>query len=225
MICNVAVADVQYGFNTTGSVSDFLACITESSQEPDGLSDQVYNLDELPKWFVRRYENQLYSGYARICIHRGRANRHSHQIVVPNSTAVQLLSVSSRGISTRRRLYPTTGQNTVLVVRVTSTAGEDPGLSDSLLQGAIFGTGSGAQSVSFVSQYAACSQGKLTMVPYTQTNVVNGIFDIQYSGRISGQNITGTLQTALNNLVIKSLGVKYLSQSADHILYCLPTGM
>jgi hypothetical protein len=196
--------------------------MTENSQEPDGLSNQFYMLDQLPTSFIRRYKKQLYSGNARICIHQGHANRHNHQVVIPNSSAIQLLPANP---DRSRRLYPSTGQNSVLVVRVTTTAGEDPGVSNGLLQGTIFGIGSSAQNATLISQYAACSQGKLTLFPFTGNNVVNGVLNVQYQGNISGNPVTGSIQSALNTLVLQGLGVSSLSQAADHLLFCLPDGM
>ncbi len=226
LICNVAAADVQYGSDNASdplAVDEFLGCMTESSQEPDGLSNQVYALDQLPKAFVRQYKKQLYSGNARICIHQGHINRQKHQIVIPNNTsAIQLLPGMNRR---RRRLYPTMGQNvTVLVVRVTSTAGEDPGLTASELEGSVFGTGPFARNATLLSQYAACSQGKWMLVPASGNSIVNGVLDVQYMGQVAGGDITGQLQSSINQLVLQSVGVQQLSDAANHIFFCLPTG-
>jgi hypothetical protein len=179
----------------------------------------VYLLDELPKVFLRQYNKQLYSGNSRICIHQGRLNRTTSKVVVPSSATIQLLPSA-----TRRRLYPTVGQSTYLVVRVTSTAGEDPGLTAEELEGAIFGTGALAQSVNPVSQYDACSQGKFILSPATGPNITNGIVEVVYNGQINGGNIVGSLQTAINQLVLQATGAKQLSAAADHLLFCLPDG-
>jgi hypothetical protein len=220
LICNVAAGDAQYAKNVTGAVEEFLGCMTESSQEPDGLSDQVYALDQLPKAFVRQYNRQLYSGNSRICIHQGQINRQKHQVVIPSNPTIQFLPGGSR----RRRLYPATGQYTALVVLVTSTAGEDPGLTASQLEGTIFATGPYAQTATLTTQYAACSQNKFTLVPATGNNIVNGVLEVQYQGQVSGGAITGALQSAINQLVIQSVGVKTLAEAANHILFCLPNG-
>lgn len=62
------------------------------------------------------------------------------------------------------------------------------------------------------------------MVPFSGSNVVDGVLNIQYQGQIKGNDITGLLSSALNRLVIQSLGVNDLTQAADHILFCLPNG-
>lgn len=222
LVCDVTVADIQYEVNKTGDVDDFLVCMTAGEQEPDGSSNQVYRLDQLPKSFIRQYRQQLYSGKYKICIPKGRASRVFNQVVIPsNTTEVQLLPPDS---NSHRELVSKTGDHTVLVVRVTSAAGEDPGLTADQLQGSIFGSGPIPQSASLVSQYGACSLGKLTMRPASGNTVINGVIEIQYPGQIAGGNIVGSLQTALLQQTKNQLGISDLSQAATHIMFCLPSG-
>jgi hypothetical protein len=195
--------------------------MTNGEQESDGSSNQVYHLDQLPKTFVKQYEQQLYSGRYRICIPQGRASRVSNQVTVPNNADLQLLPPDD---SNRRHLASKSGNHTVLVVRVTSTAGEDPGLTNEQLQGAFFGTGPTPQTSTLSSQYASCSLNQLTMRPASGNTVVNGIINVHHSGQIAGGNIVGALQAALLQETKNQLGISDLSEAADHIMFCLPGG-
>lgn len=70
LVCQIAMADVQYlddgNASNTAESGEFLSCMTESNGEPDGLANQVYRLDDLPRSFMERYKKELSKGTARI---------------------------------------------------------------------------------------------------------------------------------------------------------------
>jgi hypothetical protein len=206
--------------------------MTTSDSEPDGLANQVYRLDDLPQAFLKKYHKELSRGTARICIPQAIANRTSYKVDMQENVAPILLDETIRWGDRRRlrqhqqRQLTTSpvGKHTVLVVLVSTTYGETPGLTATQLEGSIFGIGPTPQSNTMVTQYSNCSHGLLKMLPATGNNVVNGILNLQLNSRVAGGDLEGAFQTTLYSATAAKLGVSAISQAATHIMYCLPPG-
>lgn len=189
----------------------------------------MYLLDDLPRDFVEKYAEQLHDRSTRLCIPKGHANPLTGRVHFDlNAESPRILH------SNRRELVVTaTGSRSVLVVRVSSTVGENPGLSVPQLQGAIFGSGTLSQNYSntLVSQYSTCSQGTLQLTPKTGPTVVGGVLDFVFTGNITGGDITpspaGALYTSLVNGVLAVFGIaagSSLKSVANHVMFCVPHG-
>lgn len=106
---------------------------------------------------------------------------------------------------TRKRRAESTGARTVLAVLIQSNGALPNGIpNEADLSDRVFGTAGSSFTVK--SQYTACSNGAITLVPATGTNVVNGIIRVVIGDDISGFSFGNTwnavkpgLQTALGN--------------------------
>jgi hypothetical protein len=228
LVCNVGRIVVTHQDNERTS---YFVCQGDDPQSPDGKSEQRYRLDDLPRDFQEKYAEQLHSGNSRICIPTGRANPETGRIEFhPNAESPRLLSSSVRH---RELAVSATGTQTVLVVLVSSTAGESPGLTVDEVQGSVFGTGNSSANyanATLVYQYGNCSNGVLQLKPATGPNVVGGVLQYVYPGTISGGSIDpgGAVYVGLTDGVLANFGYSSttsLKSVANHVMFCVPYGM
>ena len=121
--------------------------------------------------------------------------------------------------SSSRRLAPSTGDNGVLILRVTYR-GKQPDMSARQLQGAVFGTGPRKIDVSASSQMQACSFGQLRYHAAPDGDgIQGGVAEISIN-----QNVGGDVRV-LENLVLKKYNSMFdnqLKNSLTHVMMVFP---
>ena len=159
--------------------------------------------------------NELMSGKSILHIHNAKTvydPADGYFLDVGSNATVEVFDNWDRRLHAR-----TEGTSTVLVVLVRST--------DSVNS---FGPDAAAENVfssditSFASQYENCSAGKLKFIPATGPNISKGVTEIFIDRRVMGKEMSTTIENTLQTSLLNSLGSVDI---ADHILYCLPSGM
>jgi hypothetical protein len=150
----------------------------------------------------------------------------SHQ-----SSSIHLEYGNVNHLSKQKRNVVQTTQR-LLAVRVSSSSSsEEPEESVASIQGAIFGYGSNPDGISFtdstvVAQYAAISHDQLLFVPAVapSSRIVGGVLDIIVDNvTFAGQSISD-ITTAVLEQTRDALGIQSLTDIADRVMFCLPTG-
>jgi hypothetical protein len=116
----------------------------------------------------------------------------------------------------------TVGTKTVLVIRVdaqdSKTTATEAELADDVF-------GSSGDQLNLKSQYSACSDGKLTLVPLKSNSIVgtDGVYTVKIPKfSVNGIN-DGALLAEVINKASSSLGAR-LDTIAAHVMVCLPPG-
>ncbi len=225
LVCNVAAADVQFKQGYLADRDEYLLCETDAADEPDGAANQFYSLDDLPADFVEKHKDLLHSGTSRICIPKGKTNRQARKIDFATDVVPTFLSERKDNKGQRQLLSPFGTHSVLAVVVSSSTTGEhDPNVNATILAGNLFGEGPLAQSANVASQYRKCSNGNLRIIPYSGTNVQNGVLYVKIPMAIAGSQVIPQVQNAVINATQTALKVKNLKSQARHILFCLPQG-
>jgi hypothetical protein len=213
--CRVALINVQL---VDGRDAESYRCLTEASQEGDGLSGMAYDL-LLPSYFVNANKAKLDSGVSTICIPGGSAVRGAFGeqdfVVIPPRTEITF----AKGRTYRQRRLVQTGTRSVLAVRVT-TPFSSPSATLDKFADSVFGAG--GQQYSMASQYSACSFGKLSFVPGVGSGVTNGTIELALAQTIEGLNIRNIENSLVSELQVL-LQVPNLDEF-DNVIFCLPYG-
>ena len=197
-------------------------CFTDETQESDGKSEMSYSIN-LPMHFVNRNKVMLDSGVSTICIVGGSAIRTEFgkpdYILIPSNADIHF--VASRE-NRRRQLVQTTGNRTVLIVRVTAPGSAQSNTRASLADAAF---GSGGQQNSFAAQYSSCSAGKLTFATASgfPSLITNGVIDLALPSSVNGM-YTSSLSNDMISSIKKILGVTNLGTTFSNIMFCMPIG-
>lgn len=173
---------------------------------------------ELPSSFTKAYGEELASAKANVCISDGEIDRANYRVTIAEGAELSIMQ-SRRKL---RTLDPIIGTRRMLAVHLssaTSSQKEDPGLSSSEIEGAIFGTGPDSPGHDLVSQYNSCSFGALNMQAAQGLNIENGVAEVRMRKRIAGGEILGSLQDAILEATEELVGS--LDQF-DHIIFCMP---
>jgi hypothetical protein len=127
-----------------------------------------------------------------------------------------------------------TGTKTVLAVRVIVNDGAYSWAGQTGLSNDVFGNG--VDPVNLKSQYAACSYNQLifekapdrsmltTITPHAgDTNIINGVVDIKVNNNKAAgdETIVNAVTTEINRV----FGVTSPNALANHVMYCLPSGV
>jgi len=219
LICQVAVVHIMMADDT--GVSNY-RCFTDETQESDGKSEMSYSIN-LPMHFVNRNKVMLDSGVSTICIVGGSAIRTEFgkpdYILIPSNADIHF--VASRE-NRRRQLVQTTGNRTVLIVRVTAPGSAQSNTRASLANAAF---GSGGQQNSFAAQYSACSARKLQFVAASgfESMITNGVIDLALPAPVNGI-YTSSLANDMISSIKNTLGVTNLGNTFSNIMFCMPIG-
>jgi hypothetical protein len=120
-------------------------------------------------------------------------------------------------------LAVTTGQKTVLVLRVVGADASAPVATE--LSDSIFGTS--GDIVNLASGYNDCSYGQLKFGPVQYNKVGTGssagVYQVTITNTIAGAS-DSTIRSAALTKAQTDLGVSSLSSVAHHTMMCLPTG-
>jgi len=109
------------------------------------------------------------------------------------------------------------GDQSVLVVRVIA-ADRTTTADETALSNGIFGNGVDLHNL--VSQFKACSYGKLNLM---KADVPNGVVTVRLPSIRTTQG-DGTMRNAITNELNEMFNVDSPSQLADYVIYCLPAG-
>jgi hypothetical protein len=203
-----------------------LYCISHRLPDPEGnstrnlfVSNEVRSrvgIDlHLPSEFLQQHRSEIRTGSIYLCIPGGSIQRSTKTVTVPDSNRIRALNASE----IRRHRYPemhknralsdatdsdiaetllrSTGNKRLLVVRVISTARDEPEESLRQIESAIFGNVSyyennntvtedhvlldpvsGAPATTVMHHYRAVSFHKLNMIPSTGSGIVNGVAEV-----------------------------------------------
>ena len=129
--------------------------------------------------------------------------------------------------SNKRQLAVTTGEKSILVVRVVA-ANASPTATESRLGDSVFGTL--GDPVTLKSQYSKCSHGGLTILPADDRDGMDGANAVL----IRNGTVTVTVSSSttdgdgimVNDVTAKlqSMFGTSASNLANHVMYCLPPG-
>jgi len=219
LYCQVAVFRVM---STDGISSSGYRCLTDKMQEGRQESEMSYSIN-FPSTFVSDYKFLLDSGVSTICIISGSAIRtefgKTDYILIPPNADIHF--VASRE-NRRRQLVQTTGNRTVLIVRVTAPGSAQSNTRASLANAAF---GSGGQQNSFAAQYSACSARKLQFVAASgfESMITNGVIDLALPAPVNGI-YTSSLANDMISSIKNTLGVTNLGTTFSNIMFCMPIG-
>jgi hypothetical protein len=193
-------------------------CITDAPYEDGSGSGVGYFHLNLPDDFVQENEQDILAGNLEICIEGGVASRSDYTVSYPEGATISVVpQLSVRDFTPNRA----NGDMTLLAVRVSSRAGEDPGLTADEIEGTVFGTGLNASVANVTSQYEQCSAGNLRFSAATGANINNGVLDVLVDGPFQGGDMVGTLQNEIIAAVEATVG--NISQFGK-VMFCVPTG-
>ena len=202
----------------------------------------LYGLDELDNPEIR---NEFESGVSIITIPRGIVDQNSIQI--PPSTKILVNNTNS---FSRRRLNNNStdnfwmdhhrklveGTRRVLAIRVIDADGVSTTSSPYEMSDKIFGS----KGNNLVTQYNACSYGKLRFAPTSALKegdpslTTAGVYEVTIPVRVKGMT-ESQVRTQVTNQLRKDFAVTGLprgyknyhtdlSSPFDHVMYCLPPG-
>lgn len=173
---------------------------------------------QLPEIFAKEHEQEILAGNFQICIEGGVASRVNYTVSYPENATISVIpQLTVRDFIASRAV----GDLSLLAVRVTSRAGEDPGITAVEIEGAVFGTGSNASDPNVTSQYDLCSAGNLRFHAPSGSNINNGVLDVVVDGPFQGGDMIGALQTEIITAVEAAVGS--ITQFSK-IMLCVPTG-
>jgi hypothetical protein len=126
-----------------------------------------------------------------------------------------------------RKLAVTTGDRSVLVVRVEAGDGINTSASKATLSDSVFGTN--GDPVNLKSQYSACSHNQLRFKAADNKpgaagtdSIVDGAVTVSISTLTSEGD--ATMRNAISAQLNTQFGVSHPTQLANHLMYCLPPG-
>lgn len=131
----------------------------------------------------------------------------------------------------RRRSLKTQGESTVLVVKINARDKYFPNnairISDEELSARVFGSfGQYTDSVNLVSQYKACSFGKMIFKPANVQGATGGVISADVPLDTFNNDKSKLVNAALP-IVLQKTGLPIyasLETVADHVMYCVPEG-
>jgi hypothetical protein len=227
LLCRLLVVDVDMGplgnqVREEDDSFEYYRCVTDGEQEPDGQEEMSY-LIELPDNFVKNHSD-IVSGETFLSIPGGEAIRDHDGIPAyihyPEGIEISIVDPPRRNLYESPLKLKREGNSTVLIVRVTTLDAEVLA-SPAELSSHIFGIGQGAPAVNLVSQYLACSFGKLRFVPAEGPEIVDGVGEIFLSQNIVGMN-PFYLENTMKNHAEAKFGT--IQGNYDHVVFVLPWG-
>lgn len=188
---------------------------------------KMVNVDTLTsEWAVA---NNVVSGVTTLFAEGATIN--GNRLVVPDPASRDTTTSSDNSAETpfilgrlenshnnNRRLARTTGDKTILAVRVVSTDSETSASAEELSD-QIFGTNGDPANI--VSQYKACSNNKLNFGPTSDSRATNGVYTVEIGQSVKSKN-EGEAQDLVTAQLEKELG--NLEDQYDHVMICLPKG-
>lgn len=198
-------------------------------------SGKFYKLEAKKDWILKKLgDGELVGGKTTLDIPIGTNIKDgviklNGSLVLKNNDETNqdriLQSISSIGT--------TSGEKTVLVVRVKTNSGsEEPTHAAAGFQDEVFGTGDDS-FLSMKSQYKACSHDQLKFRPTENRggnsfDIVNGFVEVSVSEAAGNNTDDCAPKAELTNAITEALKNNFDVNSpaalADHVMYCLPDG-
>lgn len=212
VICRVTIFDVLKGQDEYAQTSHRTICMPIVNNRESDIDTAV----TLPLALEEEYRDEIHQGKFIVSI-AGATIRNNGRLDVGENPLFTVIN-DSRFDHHKERHLQATGTKTVAIIRV-STSDSTPKYSLNQIQSTHFGSG-----INFVTQYDACSHGKIQW-----KLAENGVLDVEIPGaRISDfaeANDTGaSLVTALQVHMKQSMGYSSISDIADRVIICLPPG-
>lgn len=185
-----------------------------SPVENERISDYSYPID-LPEDFVEANKVALVTGRLFATFPEGQII--DGKVIRPLNVPITVISPPESFECRHRTLSDTSGTKSVLVLRI-SANDASPTFSASQYYNYIFNNSQPDTAPSLSSQYSRLSFGQLNFVP-TQYGVMEVPVNINAYGAASSN-----IRDAAITYVIAQYGVSSLTQLADHVIFCLPSG-
>jgi hypothetical protein len=208
LICQITLVEVQYDRSSTVDRStqhgDFFECTPVQDNE---VSDLSYRIDLSS--IDTTTDERLLHGELFVSVHGGRIE--GDDVILSKESVVSVVPLPE-GFQSRRHLVAKTGTLSVLVLRI-STNDSTPSLSADEFHKLIF-----EDEVSLQKQYAACSFGKLNLVPTDY-----GVLDLYLNTTVEGATPISLVSMA-NQALRERLGIAKTTDASDLLLMIMPPG-
>lgn len=226
ILCRVMQVDVQYmqqsvdnhtDVNTNGHTDESYVCVVDSTtteQDDIGLAYGIELTEDTLGQLNLQDDDQSWVLISDCLVDEANA----FIAVLPNATVTVVTNDDDS--DRRRRLAPSIGESTVLILRITYQ-GKGPTISADDLANSVFGLGNHPPaSLNLASQMEACSFGKLVLVPAVGNGIVNGVAELAINKQVSGDHSV----LALENLVIGKANARFgtLSKTYEHVFVVVP---
>jgi hypothetical protein len=209
LICQITLVDVQYDRSSTTDPAtqhgEFFECSLVQDNE---VSDLSYRID-LPSSIDTTSDERLLNGELFVSVHGGRIE--GDDVILSEDSVVSVVPPPA-GFQSRRHLFASNGTLSVLVLRI-STSDSTPSLSADEFHKLIF-----EDEVSLKKQYAACSFGKLNLIP-----TMHGVLDMYLDATAEGATSMSLVSKA-NKALKEQLNIAKVSDASDLILMIMPPG-
>jgi hypothetical protein len=208
LICQITLVEVQYDRSSTADRStqhrDFFECTPVQDNE---VSDLSYRIDLSS--IDTTTDERLLHGELFVSVYGGRIE--GDDVILSKESVVSVVPPPA-GFQSRRHLVAKTGTLSVLVLRI-STNDSTPSLSADEFHKLIFD-----DEVSLQKQYAACSFGKLNLVPTEY-----GVLDLYLNVTAEGATPISLVSKA-NQALRDQLNIAKTTDASDLLLMIMPPG-
>ncbi len=185
-----------------------------SPVESGKVSDFSYVID-LPTDLVHNNAKKILAGTLFVNIPDGKVLNGA--VVFPKKSNIRVGTAPKTFKTNRRRLEPTSGTASILVLRISSNDAT-PTLAAQEMYGYIFNNSQPVNQPSLASQYSAVSFGKLQFVP-----THGGVAEVYVNMNANGAQINAVTNAAIA-AAQSQFGVSSVTSLADHIMFCIPPG-
>jgi hypothetical protein len=230
ILCRVMQIDVQYvqpqnkvnvsNANGNTVTNESYVCVMDTATKEQGTTGMAYGIELLDD--ILGQLNLQDDAQSWVSISDCIVDEANVVIRMLPNTKVTVVTKDDGDDSNRRRrrLAPSIGKSTVLVLRVTYR-GKDPSLSAVDLAGSVFGLGDyPPASLNLAGQMEACSFGKLVLTPGVGDGIVDGVAEISIDERVWGDYSIRFLENLVVNKANRLFGT--LSNKYEHVLIVVP---
>ena len=204
--------DVTNGADNNAMPAESYVCITDTDEGAVDMAFAIDLADDLLNQLNLHDDSKSWISISSAIVDYANA-----AIVILDDAQVTV--VPSIFSNRRRRLAPTMGKSTLLVLRVTYRD-QAPSLTAANLASSVFGLGEKAANVNLADQMEACSFGKLLFSPAKGSGIVHGVAEISINVKVSGDNSVRTLEILVIDKANKEFGT--LSQLYEHVIIVMP---
>jgi hypothetical protein len=208
LICQITLVEIQYDRTSTTDRSaehgDYFECTPVQDNE---VSDLSYRIDLSS--IDTSSDERLLHGELFVSVHGGRIE--GDDVILSQDSVVSVVPPPA-DFQSRRHLLANTGTLSVLVLRI-STNDATPSLSADEFHKLIFD-----DEVSLQKQYAACSFGKLNLVPTEY-----GVLDLYINATAEGTAPISLVSKA-NHALKAQLNIARTTYASDLLLMIMPPG-
>jgi hypothetical protein len=208
LICQITLVEIQFDRSSAADRStqdeDFFEC---SPVQDNEVSDMSYRIDLSS--IDTTSDERLLQGELFVSVYGGRIE--GDDVILTKGSIVSVVPPPV-GFQSRRHLVAKTGTLSVLVLRI-STNDSSPSLSADEFHKLIF-----EDEVSLQKQYAACSFGKLNLIPTEY-----GVLDLYLNATAEGTKPISLVSKA-NEALRERLNIVKTTDASDLLLMIMPPG-